>query len=158
MCDGKIPYDADHPLYGTWEVEGRVLNPSEAKIDSIMKGLCTDYIFPYIRNRRVFYAFTPQHMYTMKSEDSMVFMDKLDSDCKTKLVTWEQYFEQGKGTTIVYLNWTLHWIDKDTLLICRDHQDLRLPVPECLVLKRKVGGESLVNVIKRKNTNNTSNR
>jgi hypothetical protein len=150
VCDGKIPYDADHPLYGTWEVEGRVLNPSEAKIDSIMKGLCTDYIFPYIRNRRVFYAFTPQHMYTMKSEDSMVFMDKLDSDCKTKLVTWEQYFEQGKGATIVYLNWTLHWIDKDTLLICRDHQDLRLSVSECLVLKRKVEGESLVNVIIRK--------
>ena len=150
VCDSKIPYDADHPLYGTWEVEGRVLNPSEAKIDSIMKGLCTDYVFHHMRNYRLFYAFTPQHRYTMKSEDSMVFMDKLDSDCKTKLVTWEQYFEQGKGATIVYLNWTLHWIDKDTLLICRDKQDLRLFVPECLVLKRKGEGESLINVIIRK--------
>ena len=151
VCDSKIPYDADHPLYGTWEVEGRVLNPSEAKIDSIMKGLCTDYVFHHMRNYRLFYAFTPQHRYTMKSEDSMVFMDKLDSDCKTKLVTWEQYFEQGKGTTIVFLNWTLHWIDTNTLLICRDHQELRLPaVPECLVLKRRVEGESLINVINSK--------
>ena len=147
VCDGKIPYDANHPLYGTWEVEGKVLNPSEVKIDSIMKGLCTDYIFPYIRNARVFYAFTPQHRYTIKSGLTL-WADKLDSDCKTKLVTWEQYFEQGKGNKIVYLNWTLHWIDTNTLLMCRDHQELRLSsVPECLVLKRKVGGESLVNVV-----------
>ena len=61
VLENKIPYDANHPLYGTWEVEGRVLNPSEAKIDSIMKGLCTDYVFHYIRNARLFYAFTPQH-------------------------------------------------------------------------------------------------
>jgi hypothetical protein len=147
VCDGKIPYDANHPLYGTWEVEGRVLNPSEAKIDSIMKGLCTDYVFHYLRNFRLFYAFTSQHRYTMQSGRG-VGVDKLNSDCKTKLVTWEQYFEQGKGTTIVYLNWTLHWIDTNTFLMCRDHQELRLPaVPECLVLKRKVGGESLVNVV-----------
>ena len=156
VCDGKIPYDANHPLYGTWEVEGRVLNPSEAKIDSIMKGLCTDYVFHYMRNSQLFYAFTPQHWYTTQT-GSTIWVDKLNSDSKTKFVTWEPYFEQGKGTTIVYLNWTMHWIDKDTLLICRDHQELRLPaLPECLVLKRKVGGESLVNVIKRKNTNNTS--
>jgi hypothetical protein len=151
ILEGKIPYDANHPLYGTWEVEGRVLNPSETKIDSIIKGLCTDYVFPYIRNARCFYAFTPQHWCTMRSGTKSLYLDKLDSDGKTKLVTWEQYFEQGKGTTIVYLNWTLHWIDKDTLLICRDHQELRLPaLPECLVLKRKVGGESLVNVINSK--------
>ena len=146
VCDGKIPYDANHPLYGTWEVEGRVLNPSEAKIDSIMKGLCTDYVFPYIRNYRFFYAFTPQHWYTMQSGQRLL-VDNLDSDCKTKLVTWERYQAPEKGYMIVYLNWTLHWIDTNTLLICRDKQDLRLFVPECLVLKRRVGGESLINVV-----------
>ena len=154
VCDGKIPYDANHPLYGTWEVEGRVLNPSEAKIDSIMKGLCTDYVYHYIRNFRLFYAFTPQHWYTMQSGWT-IWVDKLNSDSKTKLVTWEQYRAPEKGYTIVYLNWTMHWIDKDTLLICRDHQDLRLSVPECLVLKRKVGGESLVNVMAHRIPNNT---
>ena len=154
VLENKIPYDANHPLYGTWEVEGRVLNPSEAKIDSIMKGLCTDYVFPYIRNYRFFYAFTPQHWYTMQS-GSMVWVDKLNSDGKTSLVTWERYQAPEKGYTIVYLNWTLHWIDTNTLLICRDKQDLRLFVPECLVLKRIVGGESLVNVMAHRIPNNT---
>ena len=155
ILEGKIPYDANHPLYGTWEVEGKVLNPSETKIDSIMKGLCTDYVYPYSRNTRVFYAFTPQHWCTMRSGTRSLYLDKLDSDGKTKFVTWEPYFEQGKGTTIVYLNWTMHWIDKDTLLICRDHQELFPPIPVCFVMKRKIGGESLVNVMARKNTNNT---
>ena len=154
VLDCKIPYAANHRLYGTWEVEGRVLYPSEAKIDSIMKGLCTDYVFPYIRNYRFFYAFTPQHWYTMQS-GSMVWVDKLNSDGKTSLVTWERYQAPEKGYTIVYLNWTLHWIDTNTLLICRDKQDLRLFVPECLVLKRKVGGESLVNVMAHRIPNNT---
>lgn len=153
VFDGKIPYDANHPLYGTWEVEGKVLNPSETKIDSIMKGLCTDYVYPYIRNTRVFNAFTPQHRYTLKDNGFELFIDKLDSDGKNNLVTWESYNEPGKGYTIVYLNWTAHWADPNTLLLCRDKEELLSPfVPHCLVLKRKVGGQSLVNVVKRKST------
>ncbi|MBQ1854648.1 MAG: hypothetical protein II136_06640, partial [Prevotella sp.] len=157
VLEGKISYDANHPLYGTWEVEGRVLNPSEAKIDSIMNGLCTDYVFPYIRNARYFYAYTPQYLYTMQSGLKMLWLDKLDSDGKTFLVTREPYYsKEEKKTILVNLNWKVYWLNQNTFLLRRDHQELLPTIPVCFVMKRKVGGESLINVMARKNPSSST--
>ena len=149
VLEGRITHDASHPLYGTWEVEGQVLNPTETKIDSIMKGLCTDYVHPYSRTIRFFYAFTQKLMYTMQS--SRVWIDKMKSDGKTSFVTLEPYrTTQANSNTLIDVNWSVHWLDSNTILICRDKQDLSLPVPKCFVLKRKVGDTSLINVIGRR--------
>ena len=157
VLEGKIPYDANHPLYGTWEVEGRVLNPSEAKIDSIMNGLCTDYVFPYIRNARCFYAYTPQYLYPMRSGSNSLSLDKLDSDGKTFLVTREPYYsKEEKKTILVNLNWKVYWLGQNTFLLRRDHQELLPTIPVCFVMKRKVGGESLINVMARKNPSSST--
>ena len=157
VLEGKIPYDANHPLYGTWEVEGRVLNPSEAKIDSIMKGLCTDYVFPYIRNARYFYAYTPQYLYTMQSGLKMLWLDKLDSDGKTFLVTREPYYsKEEKKSLLVNLNWKVYWLGQNKFLLYRDHQELFPTIPVCFVMKRKIGGESLVNVLTRRNPSSST--
>ena len=150
VFDGKIPYDVNHPLYGTWEVAGQVRNPSDAKIDSIMKGLCTDYVSLYTRNVQIFYAFTPLYRYTLDPR-SRFWIDKLDSDGNTSLVTWETiYSDAEQKRKLVFLNWTAHWVDKNTLLLCRDKEELRIITPRCFVLKRKVGGNSLLNVLNRK--------
>ena len=157
VLEGKIPYDANHPLYGTWEVEGRVLNPSEAKIDSIIKGLCTDYVFPYIRNARCFYAYTPQYLYPMRSGSNSISLDKLDSDGKTFLVTREPYYsKEEKKTILVNLNWKVYWLGQNKFLLYRDHQELFPIIPVCFVMKRKIGGESLVNVLTRRNPSSST--
>ena len=157
VLEGKISYDANHPLYGTWEVEGRVLNPSEAKIDSIMNGLCTDYVFPYIRNARCFYAYTPQYLYPMRSGSNSLSLDKLDSDGKTFLVTREPYYsKEEKKTILVNLNWKVYWLNQNNFLLYRDHQELFPTIPVCFVMKRKVGGESLINVMARKNPSSST--
>ena len=149
VLEDRIPYDANHPLYGTWEVAGQVLNPSETKIDSITKGLFTNYAYPYFRDQRVFYAFTPELMYTMWS--SKIWIDKVDSDGKTSFVTLEPYKPTPTDSGILTdVNWSVHWVDGNTILICRDKQDLLLPIPKCFVLKRKVGGTALINVIGRR--------
>ena len=149
VLEGTIPYDATYPLYGTWEVVGQVLNPSETKIDSITKGLFTNYAYPYFRDQRVFYAFTPELMYTMRS--SNIRIDKVDSDGKTSFVTLEPYKPTPTDSgTLIDVNWSVHWVDGNTILIYRDKQDLLLPIPKCFVLKRKVGGTALINVIGRR--------
>lgn len=145
VLDGKIPYDAAHPLYGTWKVEGQVLNPTEAKIDSIKKGLCSDYVRPHIINAQSFYALTPQHLYTLASV-GIPIIDKSDSDGKAYFVTLEKVRIEGKNT-IVDIKWAVSWIDENTILACRNKQELVPHLPKCFVMKRKVGGLSLVNVV-----------
>lgn len=146
MLEGRIPYDANHPLYGTWEVAGQVLNPTEMKIDSIMKGLCTDYVFPYGRAMQFFYAFTPELMYTIQSRN--IRIDKMDSDGKTSFVTYAPYrTTHANSSSLIDVNWTVNWVDNNTILICRDKQDMVRTIPKCFVLKRRAEGNSLINII-----------
>lgn len=150
MLEGRITHDASHPLYGTWEVAGQVLNPTETKIDSIMKGLCTDFVYPYSRTIRFFYAFTPKLMYTMQSS-SVIWIDKMKSDGKTSFVTFEPYrTTQANSNTLIDVNWSVRWLDSNTILICRDKQDMVRTIPKCFALKRIAEGTPLINIIGRR--------
>jgi len=72
----------------------------------------------------------------------------MDSDGKTSFVTYAPYrTTHANSSSLIDVNWTVNWVDNNTILICRDKQDMVRTIPKCFVLKRRAEGNSLINII-----------